>query len=116
MKKIDRKNFIKSAAVLTFSGFGAVTFLAGCGKKKEEPGEIKKAAGPCSDLSGLTDAEKETRVLYRYVPHSPHEDKKCGVCNYFTPPKAGSQCGTCLIVKGPINPDGYCTSWVKKVT
>lgn len=116
MKKIDRKNFIKSAAVLTFSGFSAVTFLAGCGKKKEEPGETKEASEPCSDLSGLTPSEKETRDLYRYVAHSPHEDKKCHLCNYFIPPANGAKCGTCQVVKGPINPNGYCTSWVKKMT
>lgn len=115
MEKIDRKKFLKSAAALSFTGLGAITFLSGCGKKKEESGETKEASGPCSDLSGLTDSEKETRDLYRYVTHSPHEDKKCHLCNYFTPPAAGAQCGTCQIVKGPINPDGYCTSWVKKV-
>ncbi len=116
MKKIDRKNFIKGAAALTLSGFGAVTFLAGCGKKKEEPGETKETSGPCSDLSGLTPAEKETRDLYRYISHSPHNDKNCHLCNFFIPPSGGANCGTCQVVKGPINPDGYCTSWVKKMS
>ncbi|MEJ2617574.1 MAG: hypothetical protein P8Z35_21650 [Ignavibacteriaceae bacterium] len=117
MQKINRKKFFKHAAALSFTGFGAVTFLAGCGKKKEEePGEAKEASGPCSDLSGLTASEKETRDLYRYVSHSPHENKKCHLCNYFTPPANGARCGSCQVVKGPINPEGYCTSWVKKLT
>lgn len=116
MKKIDRKNFIKSTAALTFSGFGAITFLSGCGEKKEETGETKETSGPCNDLSGLSGSEKETRDLYRYVAHSPHEDKKCHLCNYFIQPAGGAPCGTCQIVKGPINPDGYCTSWVKKMS
>ncbi|MFZ0453245.1 MAG: twin-arginine translocation signal domain-containing protein [Ignavibacteriaceae bacterium] len=116
MQKINRKNFLKGTAALTLSGFGAVTFLAGCGKKKEEPGEAKEASGPCSDLSGLSAADKETRELYRYVADSPHEDKKCHLCNYFIPPENNAPCGTCQVVKGPINPGGYCTSWVKKMT
>ena len=116
MQKIDRKKFLKHAAALSFTGIGAITFLSGCGKKKEEPGEAKEDSGPCNDLSGLTASEKETRVLYRYVANSPHEDKKCHLCNYFIPPAGGAPCGTCQVVKGPINPDGYCTSWVKKMT
>jgi hypothetical protein len=116
MKKIDRRNFIKSSVVLSFSGLGAVTFLSGCGNKKEEPGEAKESSEPCSDLNGLTAAEKESRELYRYVPDSPHEDKKCHLCNYFIPPTGNAPCGTCQVVKGPINPDGYCTSWVKKIS
>ncbi len=113
MEKIDRKKFFKHAAALSFTGLGAITFLAGCGKKNE-PGSAKQASGPCSDLSGLTESEKQTRDLYRYVANSPHEDKKCHLCNYFIPPKGEAKCGTCQVVKGPINPNGYCTSWVQK--
>ena len=117
MKKINRKNFIKGAAALGFTGVGALTFLSGCGNEKKGPGSAEeKNNEPCSDLSGLSDAEKETRELYRYVADSPHEDKKCHICNYFIPPAAQAKCGTCQIVKGPINPDGYCTSFVKKIT
>jgi hypothetical protein len=116
MKKINRKNFIKGTAAIALSGLGAITFLSGCGRKKEEPEETKKTSEPCSDLSGLSESEKETRDLYRYVSNSPHEDKKCHLCNYFIPPAGGSTCGTCQIVKGPINPNGYCTSWVKKIS
>ena len=113
MEKINRKKFLKNAVALSFTGLGAVTFLAGCGKKNE-PGQVKKESGPCSDLSGLTESEKKTRTLYRYVANSPHEDKKCHICHFYISPKGGSKCGTCQIVKGPINPDGYCTSFVKK--
>jgi hypothetical protein len=115
MEKINRKKFLKNAAALGFTGFSAITFLSGCGEKKEESGETMKSSEPCSDLSGLTESEKQTRDLYRYVADSPHDDKKCHICNYFIPPDAGVKCGKCQIVKGPINPDGYCTSWVKKM-
>jgi hypothetical protein len=118
MKKINRKNFLKSAAALSLTGAGAVTFLAGCGNEKKEPESESSEAekGPCSDLSGLSDSEKETRDLYRYVVNSPHDDKYCSLCNYFTPPQENSKCGSCQIVKGPINPKGYCTSFVKKIS
>lgn len=116
MQKINRKNFIKSAAALSLTGIGAITFLSSCGNEKKGPASetSESSSDPCTDLSGLSDSEKETRELYRYVAESPHEDKKCHLCNYFIPPAGEAKCGKCQIVKGPINPDGYCTSFVKK--
>ena len=116
MKKINRKNFLKHTAALSFTGLGVITFLSGCGKGQKEPASesSQNEKEPCSDLSGLSESEKNTRDLYRYAADSPHDDKKCHMCNYFIPPKGNTTCGTCVIVKGPINPNGYCTSWVKK--
>jgi hypothetical protein len=118
MEKINRKNFLKNAAALTLTGIGVLGFLESCGneKKGSEPQKSEANTGPCSDLSGLSDADKQTRDLYRYVSNSPHDDKKCFMCNYFTPPKGDAKCGSCQIVKGPINPNGYCTSFVKKIS
>jgi len=97
----------------------AVSFLASCKKKTEmeqkEPAmaEGKSASGePCTDISGLTDEEKQTRIVNHYVDDSMMEGKECNNCRFFIQPVAGNPCGTCQIIKGPIDPDGYCNAWV----
>ena len=40
--------------------------------------------------------------------------KTCTNCQQFVPAPAANACGTCKILKGPINPKGYCKSYVAK--
>jgi hypothetical protein len=42
--------------------------------------------------------------------------KLCSSCQQFVPSAAANTCGTCKILKGPINPKGYCKSFVAKPT
>jgi hypothetical protein len=116
-KNISRKKFIKN---ISFSGvilFGGSTLLSACrGKDNSQPGQsTNKANSPCSDTSGLTDAELATRTSNEYMLASPYNDKMCGTCNLFIMPKEGKPCGSCQVVKGPISPQGYCRLWIKKV-
>jgi len=100
---------------------GGVSFLASCQKKTEverqgaagmAKGEAA-AADSCANVSSLNEQEKQTRVSNGYVGKSVIEGKRCSNCSLFIP---GKPCGTCSIVKGPINPDGYCTVWVARAT
>jgi hypothetical protein len=81
---------------------------------------VVSACGPkgppdsCSDTNGLSEPEKMARNALQYVDHSPQPDKKCNGCQHYVAPPEISQCGSCKVVKGPIHPEGYCTSWVKK--
>lgn len=72
------------------------------------------AADPCTDTSGLTQAELTIRTNLKYTGRSPFPDKHCALCQLFVAPASGVACGTCQVVKGPINPKGYCTSFVAK--
>lgn len=81
---------------------GAATALAACGKKAGE------AAGECSDVSTLSDADKSTRTNNAYVEKSVEAGKSCAGCTFFVPPAAGAKCASCKVVKGPIVPAGYC--------
>jgi len=67
----------------------------------------------CTDTAGLTAAERTVRTSLGYVDQSLEAAKVCEGCQLYQP--AGPDgCGGCLVVKGPIHPRGYCTSWVKK--
>jgi hypothetical protein len=73
------------------------------------------AKGPhCEDTSALSpdDAKLRTEVAV-YVEVSPDPTKHCSDCIQFT--SAGKDaCGSCKVVKGPINPVGSCKLFQKK--
>jgi len=76
------------------------TAVAACGDK-----------GPlCSDPNKLTDDEIAIRTSMRYVEKSPEANKVCKGCAYFDG-SSGSPCGTCRLLRGPVNPGGHCDSW-----
>ncbi len=101
--KISRRSALKiSLSVLPIAAGGAALFSA-CGDSSLD----------CTDVSGLSAEETATRTNLEYVEASPHgEEKDCLNCRFYTGNE--SQCGSCTLVKGPINPRGYCKSWVIK--
>lgn len=113
MEKISRKDFLKNVVYSGVLLMGDGILLSACGGQKKQPGNV--ANDPCTNLTGLSQADLETRTQFNYTGHTPNKDKYCGNCIHFHPPTNGSDpCGTCEIVKGPINPDGYCTQWMAK--
>ncbi|HTQ02428.1 MAG TPA: hypothetical protein VMI54_01185, partial [Polyangiaceae bacterium] len=68
----------------------------------------------CEDTSSLTPDDAKLRSeIAAYTDVSQDPNKHCSGCMQFNP---GGQdaCGTCKVVKGPINPNGSCKLWVKK--
>jgi len=113
VKEISRKELLKKGAVAGAVGAAAVV-LAYCKKKPSADQETAQTTDACSDLSNLTQADKDMRTQLKYVDKSEKPDQHCSLCQLFVAPKDGAACGTCTVVKGPINPDGYCSSFVKK--
>jgi len=127
VEKMDRRQFMQQAGTLGLVGVavaGGMSVLSGCGgdKKAEAPAAaghdaIKaahEAADPCNDLSGLSKAEVATRTTFKYKSSSEDPTKVCNTCNFWQPSADGALCGTCTLVKGPINPLATCMSWVVK--
>jgi hypothetical protein len=111
MNKINRKDFFKRAAILGVSAVSLPAFLESCSGNNKN---ASPANDPCSDTSSLTPDQLQTRKTFQYTGHSPHTDKYCSLCNFFIKPQGNAHCGTCQVVKGPINPGGYCNSFIKK--
>ena len=65
----------------------------------------------CMDTVGLTEQEIAVRNTLKYVDQSPVEGKNCENCALYVAAADGAQCGTCLTIKGPIHPEGYCDIW-----
>lgn len=117
--KISRRQFVQTAATGMVSVTALGLLISGC---KNESGGAAEGTAPaatpekaldCTDVSGLTEAEVNTRKSLAYVDQSPNPAKLCSNCQLFTP-SAGPGCAGCTVVKGPINPNGYCNSWVQK--
>jgi len=106
-ENISRKDFLKRISVAGAVGLGGGSLISACSTGPNH----SSSSDPCTDLSGLTDAQKNTRTSLQYTGKSPYPDKRCNNCQHFTPPVMGNSCGTCSIVPGPINPQGHCTSW-----
>lgn len=68
-----------------------------------------RSAVVCSDPDKLTDSELTMRTSLQYTEVSPDKRKVCARCVFFA---AGSvPCGTCNLLKGPVNAGGHCNSW-----
>jgi hypothetical protein len=99
---IRRREALRHLAV--FSAAAVVPgFLVGCSKKPS-----------CEDVTGLSPADVAVRRdTAAYVEVAADPAKKCALCAQYLA-AAPSACGSCKVVKGPINPEGGCKLFVPK--
>jgi hypothetical protein len=104
--RLSRRDMLQRSAVL---GVLAVTSAASCGKEKKRLS--------CIDTSGLAPADLQLRTspAVAYLDTAADPTKTCERCQQFLPAPAPDTCGTCKVVKGPINPRGGCKLFVAKV-
>jgi hypothetical protein len=100
---LSRRDLLQQSASL---GALAVFGIAACSKEQPKP-------LACDDTTGLTPADTMIRTSLAYIDNSNQPGKQCSGCQQFLP-TTPTTCGTCKIVKGPINPGGYCKSFVAK--
>jgi hypothetical protein len=76
----------------------APTTVAACSKKPS-----------CLDVTGLSPDDVRARNdVAAYTEAAPDPAKKCSVCAQYLAAPSANACGGCKVVKGPINPDGWC--------
>jgi hypothetical protein len=102
---------------------GGASILAGCGgggesesggTSRETSTQTAGAADPCGDTTGLSDTDLQMRTNLKYVVKSTEEGKNCLNCKFYLADQHGDQCGGCQLFKGPVHPDGNCSSWFAK--
>ena len=99
MTKVNRRQFLERAAIIG-AGMSAGAILMGC----------KGGSLSCDDTSGLSMADRQGREAMAYVEASADAAKTCANCALYTAGAEGA-CGSCSVVKGSINPAGYCNVW-----
>ncbi len=101
--KLSRRAVLqRGAAFGTLALFGS----AACSK---QPAPLM-----CTDTFGLSPSDLTVRTTLAYVDNSIEPGKTCTRCQQFIPDTVGNKCGTCKVVKGPINPNGNCKSFLAK--
>lgn len=112
--KVSRREFVSK-----FIGASVVTVplaavLAGCVTKSENENDATTGTSTptdCRDLTGVSKEDLATRKKFAYVNKSPIPDNQCGNCKLYLPPGGEKKCGGCLLFKGPVEVEGYCTYW-----
>jgi len=127
-KELSRRDFLLRTGALSAVALGSGAILTACGggqQPADTPAAVEESMpaeepmamhSACDDLTGLTDADIQMRQTLQYVSESPKPDQFCSNCQLYVPAAEGAACGGCTIIKGPIAPGGYCTSWAAKVT
>lgn len=100
----DRRNKMNRREALLRLGAGSAMLipasflLGGCGS---------------AELSCKGDADAAQRTMFKYVDKSTTANQTCDNCAQW---KAGApnQCGGCNLIKGQIQPKGWCMSWAAK--
>jgi hypothetical protein len=114
--KITRKSFLKNVSVLGVTAFGASTLITACGGGSDSEAPAPEAtttpADPCGDVSGLSESDLNMRRTLQYVPETPNPAQRCDNCQLWIEPENGV-CGGCTLFRGPVNPAGWCASWVE---
>ncbi|MEF8816316.1 MAG: high-potential iron-sulfur protein [Salinibacter sp.] len=120
--RVSRRHFLRSLGLAGAVGASG-TLLAACGGGSDGSGssesggggESATASADCSDLSSLSDAQKQRREqqvkALNYVEESPEPNKNCANCQLYQQEKYGSGCGGCQLFPGPVAAEGYCASW-----
>ena len=99
-----RRDFLRGTVAA--SALLPAAMLLGCGKKTP-------TCNGDAQLSGLSETDRNARNILKYQDQSPEAAKSCSNCLQFVAASEG-QCGTCKVVKGPVAPQGYCTTWAAK--
>lgn len=103
-ESIDRRTMLRHLVVLSAS-VATPAWLLGC----------KGSKPSCTDVTGLSPDDVNVRnVTAAYVDQTPDATKKCSGCVQYLPAAAANACGGCKVVKGPINPEGWCKLYVPK--
>ena len=116
----SRRLFLHRAWQSCAAFVAAAAAFTGCGKQEKQEKEDTGTAATsepkdCSDLSNITEEQIAVREKLGYVKESPLPDNQCQNCNLFLPPKEGAKCGGCMLFKGPVYAEAYCTYWAPKV-
>ncbi|OIN60863.1 high-potential iron-sulfur protein [Arsenicibacter rosenii] len=110
---MKRRKFFITAISLPLAG----VLVSSCqSKTTSEASGAQTTTDYCSDFSEVPENDLKTRKKLGYVDQSPMAESKCGNCNLWLPPKDGKPCGGCMLFKGPVRTEGYCTYWAPQQT
>ena len=58
-------------------------------------------------------AAKSSKAAFLYQDH-PQDGKRCGNCKFFSPDSGNASAGTCEVVEGAVDRNGWCMAFSPK--
>ncbi|NBC18088.1 MAG: hypothetical protein GVY18_12325 [Bacteroidetes bacterium] len=120
----SRRAFLGRFAALGAAGLGLSSAVAACGGGEDggqqAPAATESApagdgdqvvAADCEGFDALTDQDLQMRETLQYADESPNPEQLCNNCRFYNEPADGEVCGGCQLFKGPVAPEGWCSSW-----
>lgn len=117
LKSNSRRKFLRKylTAHAVFVGGGLLVGSCDSGSKDEKSTEEAYSGDPCENMSGLSESDLQKREQLGYVKKSPIPDSVCSNCQLYLPAKTEKDCGGCMLFKGPVYAEAYCTYWAPQV-
>src|SRR5690606_13851197 len=106
----------KCLAANTFL-WGGGWMISSCSSKESEEEQMEEVVSgdPCEDMSDISESELAKREQLGYVEKSPIPESTCANCQLYIPAKTEKDCGGCMLFKGPVYAEAYCTYWAPQV-
>lgn len=116
---LSRRYFIKKTVYTSASILGIGYILNACNSpqsdrennEKTEPENDNTSKNACEDFSNVSETELKKREQFGYVEKTSIPESRCSNCQLWIAPKENQECGGCMLFKGPVYDDGYCTYW-----
>lgn len=121
---LSRRHFIEKSIYTGATFLGVSVLLSACGNpSREQSGDSNVSTAlesggeknQCEDFSGVSEAELAKRKQFGYVEETSIPESKCNNCQLWIMPKEDQACGGCMLFKGPVYDDAYCTYWAPQV-
>src|SRR5690554_5596528 len=110
--KNSRRKFIHTCVGII--GGGLILKSCGSGDKGEREEEAF-TGDPCENMAGFSDEELAKRKQLGYVDKTPIPENRCDNCQLYIPAKSDKECGGCMLFKGPVYEEAYCTYWAPQI-
>lgn len=107
LNELSRRQLLKGAVVWPFLSLFFLFFSC----KKNNISKPLEADKKPSNLE-LDESVKNIRSALKYVDKSPIPNRTCDNCKVYIKPLPNSSYGGCQVIPGPIDPKGYCISWI----
>lgn len=117
LKYNSRREFLRKYFTANAFILGGGFLFSSCEEapKEQENNQEAYSGDPCENMTGLSESDLQKREQLGYEKESPIPESECNNCQLYIPAKTEKDCGGCMLFKGPVYAEAYCTYWAPQV-